>query len=398
MNSYVLRSLKLRDGEAPAVEESEFRLLCSGVLYNGSVQTTDWTKSDASRLLMTEPVQLTVVSERVDEYPQELLLSIQVPQVTEEHGSGADGPRLTTVFFPHREVAADVASLLTLLVRRLVTVHSQTRVTFISPRPVSGEVREVGLPIAKVAQPPVWKMRPSVLTYGADGLMDIRNYAPPPVALDPSTLARVLGGLPGSEDAEALLASARLYSQAMQLIEDRPDVAYLLFIAALETIAGRLYATWCPTAEMMKKAKLSVFEKAVELGLKASEAQDLAALACAGMTWSRRKINLFLADFVSDQLWTQDDLFHISEGLTPEPADFDAAISRILQARGAALHSGNAYPDYVGAGSGPTVPASALHAVLADETTLPPVTWFERVVNLSIVNWLEASITTRGGS
>jgi hypothetical protein len=40
--------------------EVEYRLACSGVLYNRRVITADWRKSDASRILLREPVELFV--------------------------------------------------------------------------------------------------------------------------------------------------------------------------------------------------------------------------------------------------------------------------------------------------------------------------------------------------
>jgi hypothetical protein len=50
---YVLDALQ----ESPAastqgVELGDFRLLCSGILYNGNVVTYDWTKSDVCRSLL----------------------------------------------------------------------------------------------------------------------------------------------------------------------------------------------------------------------------------------------------------------------------------------------------------------------------------------------------------
>jgi hypothetical protein len=49
---------------------------------------------------------------------------------------------------------------------------------------------------------------------------------PPPVRVDGCWLSATLAELPSMSTAKMIVSCARLYSQGMELIEDRPDVAY----------------------------------------------------------------------------------------------------------------------------------------------------------------------------
>ena len=75
-------SVKLDDNRA----SFEYRLLCSGALYNSTIRTSDWRKSDATRPLVRSPFTLDVCSHPFEEYPQELCLRFDAPIVTKTRG------------------------------------------------------------------------------------------------------------------------------------------------------------------------------------------------------------------------------------------------------------------------------------------------------------------------
>lgn len=388
----VLKSLSAEGAYGAADEYSEFRLVCSGVLYNGSLLTVDWTKSDAVRTILDEPIALTVATRPIDTYPAELVLGLRVfHTVTEYGGDGASGVSASFRSTPHREVAEDIASLLTLLLRRLVTVHSQVSVTLPSAG-LDGSDLAFPMPIAQAKAPAAWAERPSMVTYGAAGIEGIKAYAPPPIAVDSLRLGRLLSSLPALPQAGAVLAAARQYSEAMQLIEDRPDIAYVLLVSAVETAAAEALSSWTPTMEDMRETKRSVYDRALAFGLDVNQADALVEAACADLNWSTKRISIFLERYLDDSLAAADDLFHVPEYLIPAPGDVRKAIRDVLKARGKALHKGAPYPEHVGDGIGPWVTPTVLGAVLSGDKLLPPATWFERVANLSIVRWLESAL------
>ena len=73
---YLLQFLADTASHAGGVDV-EYRLACSGELCNRKVRTFDHTKSDASRILLREPLELFVVGHPFDKYPQELCVRLE---------------------------------------------------------------------------------------------------------------------------------------------------------------------------------------------------------------------------------------------------------------------------------------------------------------------------------
>lgn len=101
--------------------EFEYRLLCSGEIYNASVHTADWRKSAPARILCDSPFWLSVVSIPFSEFPQELALRFSAPLIKEESGN------TSVLRYPDSDIARDLAALLSLVLRRLITVAAKTR-------------------------------------------------------------------------------------------------------------------------------------------------------------------------------------------------------------------------------------------------------------------------------
>jgi hypothetical protein len=61
-----------------------FGASCSEELYNLRVQTLDWRKSDATRILLKTPFELFVISQPFANYPQELCARMTLRYFTEQ--------------------------------------------------------------------------------------------------------------------------------------------------------------------------------------------------------------------------------------------------------------------------------------------------------------------------
>jgi hypothetical protein len=59
---------------APEAVDIEYRLACSGELFNRKVITGDWRKSDITRVLLRTPLELFVNSQPFDAYDRTDLL------------------------------------------------------------------------------------------------------------------------------------------------------------------------------------------------------------------------------------------------------------------------------------------------------------------------------------
>ena len=191
------------------------------------------------------------------------MLQMTVPEVHEE--SSGNALKSLMSFLPYDEVGEDFAALLTLLSRRLVTVHSHTRtVPTASILAGFGSLRDWPLPIAH-GRARVWRPRGSSVVFGSRGVEGYTDYAPAPVGVDGQWLVSILSVLPSLPEASSIVMAARLYGRAMQLIEDTPDVSYHLLVAAAETLAGLAFSD-PPSEEQILSTKPDVYHAAKKLG------------------------------------------------------------------------------------------------------------------------------------
>jgi hypothetical protein len=365
----------------------EYRLLCSGALYNGSVETTDWRKSTVARILCDDPFRLLVVSQPFDEFPQELALRFSAPLVTEEHGNSK------SIFYPDDEIARDVAALLSLLLRRLVTVATKTRE--VHPKRYEGDLDillDWPSPLVKSLDPIHWEYKPSTILYRPDQPPEIKDYNPRPLGVGFGQLKQVLVDLPTMPHAERLILSARLYSLALTQLDHDVDLAYQLLIAAVEATASDALAGFQPTEDQMVTTKASVAALARKFGLSEEEVRLLALEACKGIPWASRKFVKFLLENCTDDLWGEDDVFRVPSAFAPTPADFEDSLGRIYEARGRLTHGGKSFPASSGLGIGPMVSAKVIMAVDWAKKPFPSVVWFERVVNNALRGFINHSL------
>lgn len=393
---YILDLLKRSNLDATEASDSvafEYRLLCSGELYNASVITADWRKSDGTRLLVPRLFLLSVCSHPFDDYPQELSLRFKTTMVTEIKG------RTTSMFYPDEEIARDLSSILSLLLRRLITVAAKVRE--IHPRHYDREpdyLLDNSIDFVNRISRNYWERKPATIVYGAKGIHDIIDYNPPPLGVVPHDLLSLLTALASSPYAESLVLAARLYSQALRQIEHEADLAYQSLISCVETIANEALREYQPEETDMVMVKKSVFDKAAELGLGQAQCRALAIEACSGMTWATKKFIKFLFDNTGKDLWEKDDLFRLDSLFCPKQDELQSAIRSVYAARGGATHGGRPYPLSIAIGIGPTVPVGALLDLNFDPsnttpTPIPPIVWFERLVNSALCNFVRRVAT-----
>lgn len=366
----------------------EYRLACSGELYNLGVETSDYRKSTACRVLLLEPFHLFVCSEHFYDYPQELCLRFKSPMITErtEH--------ITNSFYPDEEVAEDISSLLSLFCRRHITVVCKTREEH-NKRQKDEPEFFYNWPISFINSKDknFWSRKPSTVVYGPEGI-EIKDYNPKPKGIDIKQLCEYFTLLSSMQDAKSFLLSTRLYSLALQLIEKHPEISYLLFISSIETICNNVFKDYKPDRQDMIEMKRNVKAEAIKYGLNDEQSGELAVKACEGIPWITRKFVKFLNDFKSDDLWNDDDLFQIPDFLIPQKENFEETLKSIYNARGKMQHAGQFFPPTSSVGSQPTIPSriytSSMKSIFSSKQQFPPVCWFERVVNLALNNFLHS--------
>jgi len=181
----------------------------------------------------------------------------------------------------------------------------------------------------------------------------------------------------------------------LRQIEYDAGLAYQSLISCVETISNDVLQQHLPDKAAMIKAKESVYKMASRLGLKQEQCEDLAIEACSGMSWTARKFKKFLIDNIKNDFWEKDDLFQLNELFCPKQSDLESVISTIYAARGGATHGGQPYPSSITIGIGPTFPTSALLNLNLGQPCspaihIPPVVWFERLVNYAINSFIKS--------
>jgi hypothetical protein len=371
---------------------TEYRLLCSGELYNSRVLTFDWRKSDATRNLLSDLCPLSVVSRPFDDYPQELSLRVAAPEsVIESKGISSIIRR------PDDDIARDISALLTLFLRRLITVFAKPLITY--PHDPFHRIDESvcpydwSAPIANHAIPIAWKKKPAQIGWGMGGLESFFDPNPSPLGVDSVALLRKFGAVAQIKHKENFVRAARLYAEAMRLIGEWPDVAYQRLISSIETIASEVCSA--PSRQDIIQSKSPLVEHAERKGLAKEDAEELAVFASKDNPWTSRKFRTFIKNMCDDTLWEEDTVFKVPSSFLPTREKFDAALKTISRTRGAALHSGHGYGASVGVGTTSGIPVEAFHESLSGGPDIPPVTWFERVVNLALNRYLEHASGTR---
>jgi len=365
----------------------EHRLLCSGELLNARVLAADWRKSDVTRVLSGAPFELFVISRPFDAYPQELSLRFSLNYEIEK--AETERASFSRILLPDEEIVEDLCSVLTLLARRLIVPAGKTREQYGNDHPELGSFgRDLPLPLTDV-RPTIWKPRQSVMVIKGPDEQEVISFQPPPVEVFPDLLNTFLTKLPSLPEAQRIVRAARLYREAMELIETRPDSTYQLLISMAETISNTALPDFRPTREEILKAERSVLNRALEFGLNDEQAEELALEAARGNPWTKRKFTAFLSGRMKPKdLLRKDTVFQPVEQFCPAPTKFSKALGNIYDLRSGSLHEGKSLPRATRIGIGSMVSARDLPLNPLDAPEVPPVVWFERVVSLAVRRFL----------
>lgn len=368
---------------------AEYRLLCSGTLHHQCLG--DWSKSEGARSLLYKPLLLFVTSRPFDDYPLELALQLIVPQVeeTEQIQSGS----IHVHYHPDEEVVRDLAALLSVLCRRLITVAGKANERHENYNHFLFDQQPVPLPMSTSMRRVFWRPHPFTFITSSEG-REVQNYNPRPKAVDGKRLTELLLGLPTIQHAQTLVAASRLYVLALELIHDQPDISYQLLISSIETMANGTLGSFQPSDEAKLEHQRPVYDMALSLDLGEETAKKIAIEACKREWWATRKFKQFLMDYVDDSIWTeQDELFHqIRLENLPKRENFEQTLSKIYNVRSKATHEGQPFPSTASYTGGPTIPIRAANALFGTVSPFPPVIWFERVVNSALYGYLDRAV------
>jgi len=364
---------------------NEYRLLVSGTLYNSAIQTSDFTKSDATRWLCTTPFSLHVVSRPFDSYPQELALTFRTSCKTETRGL------FTTSSHFDSEIANDLAALLTLYSRRLITVLGKTRETEASDKHYLPKGAQGGATNFFNEQTPIyWERSPARLITTQSGTA-FHSTDPAAVGIKPKDLTHFLKRVAQHSHANEILEAARQYHFALRLLKAHPEVSYPTLISAIETLANSVYADKEFTAkEIATPERMQEFSKAANAhGIAKKTIRQLYLIAQKNSRkWSigqkfRHFLTVFGKEVHTKMPYIFPDAEH-QEQLVPPNENFAKDIKNVYGSRSAASHGGGAFPPYITIGFEQRIEIATVQKLIEGKTNCPTLLWFERVVASSL--------------
>ncbi len=348
--------------------------------------------------------KLIVASSPIDEYPQELALSFTCP-VVEESYKQQTGIVDHFMFRPDGEIIAGLASLLTVFTRRLITVRAKVReMREASASDVVEEFRDMPIPIGDRLGT-YWPPRPAAVIRtpvatekGWEVRTEVQSYMPEPVPVDPESLENFLLWVTRQPDdvAEAFLGASRLYQKALAMMLEDADVAYLMLTMALDTLAGTILKGYTPDPIEIERRRQDLAQVLRRMNLSNGEITEAILTAAKDNPWSTEKFVTFVKKHLPVATLSSPDPLYPGLGfdwLNPSPDDLEEALRQVYRQRSAASHGGRGYPAYVTLGTSASISYDVIRSMHAEWTKkkLPPITWFERVVQASLMGLFASS-------
>jgi len=389
---YVLKFLAGED-KNPHHTDCEYRLLCSGLLSSKAE-----LNRAASRFLLSRPFKWIVASDSWDRFP---MYEWPLETVIQFRSYGTQRQIGPTQYFypPDDELAHDLAALLTLINRRLVTVAGS------SSKSAPGMLPEhppmvLQTPLFTRMNLTYWPQQPHIIhrQHPWDEDAVAVNYNPNPKAVDGDKIATYLLALPRLKAAKSLVLAARLYAQAMALVHQEPDMAYLLITMAIETVASQAI-DGSKTDEEIGKSVPAEFRASLEK-LGANEQQVRTAMIQAVPQHGRPtyQFRAFAEEYQSDHLFAEDDLFRTGafKKWLPTTETVKAAAQAIYRQRSKFVHEGHPYPASIALGSAARLDSRAFQFDREKGFEVPPLAWAERLAHVCIMNYWHAASESSG--
>jgi hypothetical protein len=310
---------------------------------------------------------LSVISRPFYALPQELCLAFDCFTTTKTFGQGAStGP-------PFDEVAVEFAALLSVLAREALVPLGPRR---IGEKPIRFEAPYVSPPKGDRAAPK------------------------PAAALDAAELTAILKGMAGADEAtvDAALAAAKLYHAALSLVGFDPSGAYVSLVSAIECLAGHHFAGRRFDFESVPKFEglRPLLEKIGRLPEGGAIVEQLKSELIQTEHFLRKKFILLITDHLPDEFWTvADDVYPYNAAMPAIKQDnLGWCLRQIYGARSKYVYAGKPFPEHVELGLGSRARVEAVLAgldLVTKERYFPLFAWFERIVHLTICEYLRRS-------
>lgn len=293
------------------------------------------------------------------------------------------------IYQPDDELAHDLSALLTLLTRRLITAVGCTSQRAFQHGP-NRLASELPFPLFNRLNLRHWPLQPHVLVRRTEEVEATAiDYNPYPKLIKRDELGGLLAALPKLKAAKSLVLAARLYAEALALVHQAPDMAYLLITMAIETTASQAI-DGLKTDEQIWQGIPEKF-RVLMSSLGATEHVIREASAAVVPQYGRPtyQFSAFAEQFHTDDLFGKDDLFRIEshQNWMPTKDKVKQAAQSIYSQRSKFVHEGKPYPASIAVGLSAKVDNRAFQVDRSKGQMIPPLAWAERLAHVCIVNY-----------
>lgn len=361
----------------------EYRFLSSGFISAGD------PRSAQGRFLLMRPFEWVVASEewkRVpeDQWPQESIVRFQVNSVVR-----AIGQRIY-IYPADDELAHDLAALLSLLCRRLITVVGCTSQRNFDEGKKDKPVLELPFPVFNRLNLRYWPLQPHVLVRRPEEAEATAiDYNPYPKYIKRDELGGLLAALPRLKSAKSLVLAARLYAEGLAVVHQAPDMAYLLITMAIETAASQAIDGSKTDDQIWQSIPERFRTLMISLGATEQVIREASAVAVPQHGRPTYQFSAFAEQFHTEELFGKDDLFRMEshQEWLPTKDKVKQAAQRIYSQRSKFVHEGKPYPASIAVGLSAKVDNRAFQVDTNKGPTIPPLAWAERLAHVCIVNY-----------
>lgn len=355
----------------------EYHFLSYRRLYDSSIVTVDKDHSSAGEWVAVGDhhwYTLAVITHPTYALPQELCLSFDCFSRTETMGNAtSSGP-------PIEPVAIELGAIISLLAREPIIP--------LGVRRVDGKPVKWDNSAARVLRP-------------------ISSAPLPEAGINSDELRAMVEGLAQGalENAEAILAAAKLYHAALTLSGYDISTAYFSLVAAIECIAGHHLKDQVFEFDAVEKFKKSgaVIDQISPLIPDSELPRQLKEELLRGEHFIGQKFRAFIDAFLTEDFWLPDKLYPNGYAMSViEKSALKKHLREIYDARSKFAHAGRPFPDYVANGVSDRVGTRAMLQTLGlhmqGTAFIPAFLWFERLTHTVLVEYLRRIIAPELGA
>jgi len=185
---------------------------------------------------------------------------------------------------------------------------------------------------------------------------------------------------------EQFITASKMYHLAIELIEQKPEVAYLFLIFAIESISNTIPFKKRPDE---LDSYSDIFMEIDSLTITTEKKLSLKQKIVKKQGFIKQRFVTFIKQNIPEKFW--EDAEGSTDWAKVKKDDLDKHLKNIYKLRCAFVHTGEPFNYYLTLPfrGGEIFPSEAVIIEGEKQSVIPSVKWFERLVSSVLVNHLE---------